>query len=43
VEILTPEITMNSEFRQQSLGSKISQFFALYFGAAIMAIIGIWA
>jgi len=43
VEFITPQITVSSLFRQQSVGRKIACFVALYAGAGAMALIGRWA
>jgi zinc transporter 1/2/3 len=43
VEFMTPQITHSTAFREQSTGRQAAQFGALYLGAALMAIIGLWA
>jgi hypothetical protein len=43
VNLLTMQITKNSEFYQYSFGKKALIFISLWLGAACMAIIGIWA
>lgn len=43
VNLLTMQITKNSEFHQYAFGKKALIFISLWFGAACMAIIGIWA
>ncbi|KAF9124139.1 hypothetical protein BGW39_008417 [Mortierella sp. 14UC] len=43
VQLMSTEINSNVAFREASKGSQVVQFFALWMGAAAMAIVGKWA
>lgn len=43
VEIITPELTDNAQFRKLSSGRKAMLYGAFYLGVGVMCVLGIWA